>query len=101
MKALKMVKLASAALVVIAAAATTMVTACSSNGSNSNSGPSLPDASTVTDAGTNSTPDTFAPGADASCVVEAGPGTDPLMTCSPYGCTPFDNSVIPANIPRL
>ena len=36
----------------------------------------------------------------ASCIVEAGPDVDPLMTCSPTGCFPFDNSVVP-NAPRL
>ncbi|HSY22494.1 MAG TPA: hypothetical protein VK841_10295 [Polyangiaceae bacterium] len=37
---------------------------------------------------------------EASCIVEAGPDADPLMTCSPTGCFPFDNSVVP-NVPRL
>lgn len=37
---------------------------------------------------------------DASCVMDAGPDVDPLMTCSPSGCFPFDNSVVPA-APRL
>jgi hypothetical protein len=37
---------------------------------------------------------------EASCIMEAGPDVDPLMTCSPSGCIPFDNSVVP-NAPRL
>jgi hypothetical protein len=37
---------------------------------------------------------------EASCIIEAGPDVDPLMTCSPTGCFPFDNSVVP-NAPRL
>lgn len=37
---------------------------------------------------------------EASCIVDAGPDADPLMTCSPTGCFPFDNSVVP-NAPRL
>ena len=37
---------------------------------------------------------------DASCIAEAGPDVDPLMTCSPTGCFPFDNSVVP-NVPPL
>jgi hypothetical protein len=37
---------------------------------------------------------------EASCIVDAGPDVDPLMTCSPTGCFPFDNSVVPS-APRL
>lgn len=45
-------------------------------------------------------PDAGFDAGEASCVVEAGPDADPLMTCSPTGCFPFDNSVVP-NAPRL
>jgi hypothetical protein len=38
--------------------------------------------------------------AQASCIMDAGPDVDPLMTCSPSGCFPFDNSVVP-EAPRL
>ena len=45
-------------------------------------------------------PDAGFDAGEASCIVEAGPDVDPLMTCSPTGCFPFDNSVVP-NAPRL
>ena len=45
-------------------------------------------------------PDAGFEAGEASCIVEAGPDVDPLLSCSPTGCIPFDNSVVP-NVPRL
>jgi hypothetical protein len=54
-----------------------------------------PDAGTG-DGGTSC--DASASSQDAGCMPCS---TDPLFMCGPGQCIPFDNSVIPANIPRL